>query len=1106
MLAVKGSASAVVKAISGSNVEIACINAEAETVVSGTTSEIEAVSGKLRTHNLDSKKLNIPFAFHSSQVDPILEPFQAAANAATFHAPETPVISPLLNKIVREEGVFSAGYLSRHCREAVNFQGGLRTALDQSVIDEKTLWIEVGAHPICAGMVKSCISSSALTAPSLKRGEDPWKTITTSLCALYLAGVNLDWAAYHRDFELFVEHVPLPIYSYDEKIYWLQYVNEWTLTKGDPVASTPAIEEPPKLSTTSIHRIIREEVQSVRATVVAESDLANPLLYKAVAGHSVNGTGLGPSSLYADMALTLTKYAYNILRPDEKQVDMNVRNMENPAPLLVKNLKEPQHQTVQTESAIDLNTDEAVVTISSVAANGKTKTVHAKCLVAIEDASTWASGWQRNAFLVRARLDFLEEKVKAGKAHRLLRGMVYKLFASLVDYSEKYQGMKEVVLDTSNLEASAQIEFQADSQDGNFYLSPYHIDSIGHLAGFIMNGNDGLDSKNQVFISHGWESMRLPTTMQAGKTYYSWVKMQPHPSGEKTFAGDVYLFDDSDKIIGVIEGLKFQCIPRQLLNTFIPPVKAGATQASSPQKVQAQQKPAPAPKAVSKPAKQKTIKVESAKKPTSGASKADQAIRIIADEVGVDLGELADNIVFADIGVDSLMSLTISGRFREELQLDVESTLFTDCPTVGSLKTSLSLQASTDVNPSEDESSDESDLPASTGMTTPEKGNTLPKASSSSTADDNDIITMIRTTIAEQMDISVEEITDTTDLSTIGMDSLMSLNILGIIGEKTGESFEPSLLANNTSIAALRKALGVDAAPVPKKVEEAPKTSKASEKPKEDPNRKATSVLLQGHPKSATRKLFLFPDGSGLATSYTTIPPISPNELAVYGLNCPFLKDPTSFRCGVVGVTKMYIDEMLRRQPEGPYLIGGWSAGGVFAFEATRQLSAMKKANPNKNYDVEKLLLLDSPCPYALEPLPTRLHVFFNEIGLLGDGNPANTPKWLLPHFQASIDALKQYQPVLIRDGPFDAPKTHLIWCTDGVCKNPGDPRPPPQDDDPKSMKWLLNNRTDFSPNGWDKLLGPENCTCTTISGNHFTMMKEPIVGPFCELFLVDYS
>ena len=39
-------------------------------------------------------------------------------------------------------------------------------------------------------------------------------------------------------------------------------------------------------------------------------------------------------------------------------------------------------------------------------------------------------------------------------------------------------------------------------------------------------------------------------------------------------------------------------------------------------------------------------------------------------------------------------------------------------------------------------------------------------------------------------------------------------------------------------------------------------------------------------------------------------------------------------------------------------------------------------------------------------------------------------------------------------------------------------------------MKWLLENRTDFGPNGWDKLLDVKKCKMVTIKGNHFTMMK----------------
>lgn len=976
-------------------------------------------------------------------------------------------------------------------------------AFDEGTINEKTLWIDIGVHPVCAGMIKSSLGSSVVATPSLRRGEDPWKTIAKTLCTLYSSGVNIDWSAYHRDYEFALRHLPLPIYSFDEKNFWLQYVNDWTLTKGDPTKPAPVIAVLSKLSTTSIHRVVREDIQQKKATVVAESDLAHPPLRKAVAGHSINGTGLCPSSLYADMGLTLANYTYKLLRPEVEQVAMNVRSMANPAPLLLKSLIEPQYQLVQITATVDLDRQEAAAEVSSLSDNGVKTIVHAKCVLAFEDASEWSLEWDRSAFLVRTRLDLLERNCLSGKAHRLLRGMVYKLFASLVDYSELYQGLKEVILDTANLEASAQIELQASSQDGTYYLPPYFIDSIGHLAGFVMNGNDGLDAKNQVFISHGWESMRLPTTLQAGKKYHSWVKMQPLTSGSKVFAGDVYLFDEEKKVIGVIGGLKFQCIQRQLLNTFIPPAKAKITQANVPRSSQI--KPQGPRDTAIKNAKFEKVRLRPAAKVSSVSDVPARALNIIAREVGVDIEELGDAVRLVDLGVDSLMTLTISGHFREELSLDVESTLFADCPTVGDLKTLLS---SSDNNASPEHSSDDTDSTANTGLTTPDGDSPAMKPFSVSeddlVSDEQNVISIIRNTIAEQMNLDQEEISETTDLSTMGMDSLMSLTILGVLGEKTGRSFEPSLFADNTSIAALRSVLRASAEPVVPQVKH---SSISSEKPVTVPVPlpRVKSILLQGHTKTATQNLFFFPDGSGSPTSYSFIPPISPQSLCVYGLTCPFMKNPTSWTCGVQGVTKMYIEEILRRQPEGPYLIGGWSAGGVFAFEATRQFAIMKKANPKKNYDVEKLLLLDSPCPVALEPLPSRLHIFFNKIGLLGDGNPARTPSWLLPHFQATIDALKAYEPVLMKDDPYDAPETLLVWCTDGVCKNPGDPRPPPQEDDVEIMNWLLDNRTDFTSNGWEKLLGAGKCTCTTIPGNHFTMMREPIVSSATNVFLLRF-
>ena len=1094
MLAVKSSPSNILKHINATSVEIACINSDVETVLSGPLLDIQAVSENLLASNIKCQKLKVPYAFHSSQVDPILGPFLEAASAVTFNTPKIPVLSSLLTAVIRDEGAFNAAYLVKHCREKVNFKGALLAGTQNGIISGTTLWIEIGAHPVCAGMIKASISTSVPIFPSLRRGEDPWKTIVASISALYLAGVNPAWSVYHEDYESSLECLSLPTYAFDEKVHWLQYVNDWTLTKGDSMAPVAPAAASSKLSTTSIHKIVREEIHRDKATVTAESDLADPLLHKTVSGHSVNGIGLGPSSLWADMALTLANYTYKQLRPSDKQLDMNVRNMENPASLLVRNIYEPEHQIVTIKAEVDLSHKEATVVISSKP-NGKSDTIHAKCVVGFEDASQWTSEWNKKAFLVRTRVDLLQDKLTLGKAHRLPRGVVYRLFASLVEYSDTYQGMKEVVLDGTNYEASAQLELQATSKDGSFYLAPYVIDSIGHLAGFIMNGSGGLDSKNQVFISHGWETMRLPTTLQAGKRYHSWVKMQPVGT-DGTFAGDVYLFDESTATIGLIEGLKFKAIPRHVLNTFIPPAKSAAPKAFASQ----QQNQTSRPISILPEENRKKDIVRSSQIAPSSNQAVDRALAIIANEVGVDIAELADTIQLADLGIDSLMTLTIAGRLREDLDMEIDSNIMIEAATIESLKKYLLLHSSMqDSGISSEDTSDESDPGLSTGGTTPDISISPHRGSSIGhkvqVSDMNELISLIRTTIAEQMEINVAEITETLDLSAIGMDSLMSLTVLGIVREITGREYEPSLFTNMSTLASLRAILNPAAElnPYPQSKETSKSAAKES---KRTPTQKSsTSVLLQGNTKIATRKLFLLPDGSGSPTSYASIPPISPNELCVYGLTCPFLKEPSTFTCGVRGVTKMYIDEILRRQPQGPYLIGGWSAGGVFAFEATRQLAAMQRENPSKNFKVEKLLLLDSPCPYNLEPLPTRLHVFFNETGLLGDGNPANTPKWLLPHFQASIDALNAYKPILMKDDPYDAPPTFLVWCTDGVCKYPDDPRPPPQDDDPASMKWLLNNRTDFGPNGWDLLLGKENCTCVTLSGNHFTMMKEPIVS-----------
>jgi thioesterase domain-containing protein len=77
-----------------------------------------------------------------------------------------------------------------------------------------------------------------------------------------------------------------------------------------------------------------------------------------------------------------------------------------------------------------------------------------------------------------------------------------------------------------------------------------------------------------------------------------------------------------------------------------------------------------------------------------------------------------------------------------------------------------------------------------------------------------------------------------------------------------------------------------------------------------------------------------------------------------------------------------YIAEMRQVQPKGPYLLGGFSGGGITAYEMAHQLEAMGE-------DVAMVVLLDTPLPRR-RPLTRkdRMLIQWQEIKRRGPGYP----------------------------------------------------------------------------------------------------------------------
>jgi acyl carrier protein len=74
-------------------------------------------------------------------------------------------------------------------------------------------------------------------------------------------------------------------------------------------------------------------------------------------------------------------------------------------------------------------------------------------------------------------------------------------------------------------------------------------------------------------------------------------------------------------------------------------------------------------------------------------------------------------------------------------------------------------------------------------------------------------VSLARHIIVQEMGIDSSELTDDADLSELGMDSLMSLIVLGELREKTGVDLPSTFLSTNSTILDIENALGMRPAP-----------------------------------------------------------------------------------------------------------------------------------------------------------------------------------------------------------------------------------------------------------------------------------------------------
>jgi acyl transferase domain-containing protein len=297
MLALKSDLKSARTIADETGLEIACINGPNDFVLSGPRMVTQETHNSLQSKGVRSSVLEIAYGFHSSQVDPILDPLEQIAQGVNFRNPRISVISPLLNTVVEKEGVFGPSYLRKHAREPVNFHGSIDTARNLGIIDENTVWLEIGPHSLCLGMVKATMSSNIRGAASLRKNEHSCTAISKAASALFCHGIDICWQEHHRCFAVDQKLLTLPNYAWEDKEYWMKYENDWILNKGlGTQAKTNILSHLTKgPNTTTVQRLLSEELKDEHLHLLFESDLSDPNLHASIMGHLVNGAGLCPA-------------------------------------------------------------------------------------------------------------------------------------------------------------------------------------------------------------------------------------------------------------------------------------------------------------------------------------------------------------------------------------------------------------------------------------------------------------------------------------------------------------------------------------------------------------------------------------------------------------------------------------------------------------------------------------------------------------------------------------------------------------------------------------------------------------------------------------------
>ncbi|HXP99683.1 MAG TPA: type I polyketide synthase, partial [Solirubrobacteraceae bacterium] len=199
---------------------VAAVNGPRSVAVSGDPDALVELLVSCDAQGIRARKIEMNFAAHSSQMDPLREGLLEGLADIAPHPCEIPFHSTVTGEPI-DAAQLDARYWYRNLREPVQLESVIRRLLSEG----HRSFVEVSPHPVLIGGVQETIDDfdaspgSIAVTGSLRRGEGDVGRFLRSLADVFVHGTALNWERVIGGGDALP--ILLPTYAFQRSRYWL---------------------------------------------------------------------------------------------------------------------------------------------------------------------------------------------------------------------------------------------------------------------------------------------------------------------------------------------------------------------------------------------------------------------------------------------------------------------------------------------------------------------------------------------------------------------------------------------------------------------------------------------------------------------------------------------------------------------------------------------------------------------------------------------------------------------------------------------------------------------------------------------------------------------